>query len=57
MAYFNNAATTYPKPASVYAAMDTFYRQNAGSIGRGGKGEYARRLPPRNADGGVPGGG
>lgn len=39
MAYFNNAATTYPKPAAVYEAMDTFYRQNAGSIGRGGKGE------------------
>ena len=39
MAYFNNAATTYPKPAAVYEAMDTFYRQNAGSMGRGGKGE------------------
>ena len=22
MAYFNNAATTYPKPAAVYEAMD-----------------------------------
>ena len=39
MAYFNNAATTYPKPAAVYAAMDKFYRHNAGSMGRGGKGE------------------
>lgn len=39
MAYFNNAATTYPKPTAVYEAMDNFYRQNAGSIGRGGKGE------------------
>ena len=39
MAYFNNAATTYPKPAAVYEAMDTFYRQNSGSMGRGGKGE------------------
>jgi len=39
MAYFNNAATTYPKPAAVYEAMDEFYRYNAGSMGRGGKGE------------------
>ena len=39
MAYFNNAATTYPKPATVYEAMDAFYRHNAGSIGRGGNGE------------------
>ena len=39
MAYFNNAATTYPKPAAVYEAMDKFYRQNSGSMGRGGKGE------------------
>lgn len=39
MAYFNNAATTYPKPAAVYEAMDKFYRQNAGSMGRGGNSE------------------
>ena len=39
MAYFNNAATTYPKPAAVYKAMDEFYRHNAGSMGRGGNGE------------------
>ncbi len=39
MAYFNNAATTYPKPVAVYEAMDAFYRYNAGSMGRGGKGE------------------
>lgn len=37
MVYFNNAATTYPKPAAVYKAMDEFYRNNAGSLGRGGK--------------------
>ena len=39
MAYFNNAATTHPKPVAVYEAMDAFYRYNAGSMGRGGKGE------------------
>lgn len=39
MAYFNNAATTYPKPVAVYKAMDEFYRHNAGSMGRGGTGE------------------
>ncbi|TYZ24658.1 aminotransferase class V-fold PLP-dependent enzyme [Selenomonas ruminis] len=37
MVYFNNAATTYPKPAAVYEAMDEYYRNNAGSLGRGGK--------------------
>lgn len=35
MAYFDNAATTYPKPECVYAYMDTFYRNNGGSAGRG----------------------
>ena len=35
MAYFDNAATTFPKPEAVYAAMDEFYRQNGGSAGRG----------------------
>lgn len=35
MAYFDNAATTYPKPEGVYAYMDTFYRNNGGSAGRG----------------------
>lgn len=39
MAYFNNAATTYPKPAVVYEAMEEFYHHNAGSIGRGGNGQ------------------
>lgn len=39
MAYFDNAATTYPKPECVYAYMDTFYRNNGGSAGRG---NYAR---------------
>ena len=36
MAYFDNAATTYPKPSCVYDAMDAFYRSHGGSAGRGG---------------------
>lgn len=35
MAYFDNAATTYPKPECVYESMDTFYRESGGSAGRG----------------------
>jgi selenocysteine lyase/cysteine desulfurase len=35
MAYFDNAATTYPKPDAVYTFMDTFYRQNGANAGRG----------------------
>lgn len=35
MAYFDNAATTYPKPECVYSFMDQFYRQSGGSAGRG----------------------
>ncbi len=35
MAYFDNAATTYPKPECVYAFMDSFYRGQGGSAGRG----------------------
>ena len=35
MAYFDNAATTYPKPECVYAFMDSFYRHNGGNAGRG----------------------
>lgn len=35
MAYFDNAATTYPKPENVYSFMDTFYRMNGGNAGRG----------------------
>ena len=38
MAYFDNAATTYPKPNEVYSFMDSFYRKYGGSAGRG---EYA----------------
>ena len=33
--YLDNAATTYPKPESVYTAMDAFYRQYGGNAGRG----------------------
>ena len=35
MAYFDNAATSYPKPECVYTSMDSFYRQSGGSPGRG----------------------
>lgn len=35
MAYFDNAATTYPKPECVYEYMDKFYRESGGSAGRG----------------------
>ncbi len=35
MAYFDNAATTYPKPECVYAFMDEFYRKSGGNAGRG----------------------
>lgn len=35
MAYFDNAATTYPKPECVYQYMDEFYRSSGGSVGRG----------------------
>jgi cysteine desulfurase family protein len=34
IAYFDNAATTYPKPNEVYDFADKFYRQNGASIGR-----------------------
>lgn len=35
MAYFDNAATTFPKPECVYSFMNEFYRKNGGSAGRG----------------------
>lgn len=35
MAYFDNAATTYPKPNCVYDFMDRFYRTNGVNAGRG----------------------
>lgn len=35
MAYFDNAATTYPKAETVYQSMDQFQRQTGGSFGRG----------------------
>lgn len=40
MAYFNNAATTYPKPEEVYSSMDSFYRNSAINSGRGGQQTY-----------------
>lgn len=39
MAYFDNAATTFPKPECVYTTMDQFYRTNGKSVGRGNYGE------------------
>ena len=38
MAYFDNAATTYPKPECVYSYMDSFYRDSGGNAGRGNYG-------------------
>ena len=35
MAYFDNAATTFPKPNCVYDFMNEFYRVSGGSAGRG----------------------
>lgn len=35
MAYFDNAATTFPKPACVYSFMEKFYRTSGGNSGRG----------------------
>ena len=32
MAYFDNAATTYPKPECVYSFMDEFYRNHGGRL-------------------------
>lgn len=36
MIYLDNAATSWPKPESVYAAADRFFRSEAGNPGRGG---------------------
>ncbi len=35
MIYFDNAATTYPKPEEVYQFMDSFYRNYGVNVGRG----------------------
>ena len=35
MIYLDNAATTFPKPKSVYDAMDKMNRQGAVNAGRG----------------------
>ena len=35
LAYFDNAATTFPKPNIVYEAMNDFYKNHSGSFGRG----------------------
>ena len=36
IAYFDNAATTFPKPTCVYDFANSFYRSSGGNIGRGG---------------------
>ena len=38
MAYFDNAATSFPKPETVYQRMDQFNRNTSGSFGRGNYG-------------------
>ncbi len=38
VAYFDNAATTYPKPDIVYSFMDEFYRSSGANAGRGNYG-------------------
>lgn len=35
IAYFDNAATTFPKPEEVYQFMDKFYRECGVNVGRG----------------------
>lgn len=35
IAYFDNAATTFPKPEKVYQYMDSFYRTYGVNVGRG----------------------
>ena len=35
LAYFDNAATTFPKPEEVYRFMDSFYRECGVNVGRG----------------------
>lgn len=35
MGYFDNAATTFPKPECVYTFMDEFYKQKGANAGRG----------------------
>jgi cysteine desulfurase family protein len=35
IAYFDNAATTFPKPDEVYVFMDKFYRECGVNVGRG----------------------
>lgn len=38
IAYFDNAATTFPKPETVYEFMNDFYRNCGGNAGRGNHG-------------------
>lgn len=36
IAYFNNAATTFPKPEIMHTFMSEYYKSYVGSVGRGG---------------------
>ena len=38
IAYFDNAATIFPKPETVYEFMNDFYRNCGGNAGRGNHG-------------------
>lgn len=40
MAYFNNAATTFPKPEEVYKSMELYFRGSTTNSGRGGNRKY-----------------
>ncbi|SKA60904.1 cysteine desulfurase family protein [Succinivibrio dextrinosolvens DSM 3072] len=52
IAYFDNAATTFPKPEIVYSFMNEFYRSNGVNIGRGSSssGKSAYRLQKETRD-------
>ncbi len=46
--YLDNAATSFPKPESMYAAMDAWQRQTGAAFGRGSHGvEHANALVQR----------
>lgn len=46
MAYFDNAATTFPKPEIVYSFMEKFYREGGGNFGRENyfQANYAKKI-------------
>ncbi|NLD50194.1 MAG: aminotransferase class V-fold PLP-dependent enzyme [Clostridiaceae bacterium] len=44
MTYFNNAATTFPKPEEVYKFVDEFYRKSGVNSGRGQNSSASRLI-------------